>query len=77
VILVGARLGQNLDSPETGAVVFGRERVLIHANLTDGRLRRNHASAEAIDVDLAAVGSRGWPGEHLKRIRQILGVVRK
>ena len=75
--LVGAGLGQNLDSAETEPVVLGGKRVLVDANLADGFLGRQLAAAEPIDVDLAAVGAGAGTGQGLERIGQVVGIVRQ
>src|SRR5579859_472484 len=51
VKLVRARLGENLDAAVAELVVFGRERILVDADLADGILGGKLAAAEAIDID--------------------------
>ena len=58
VILVGARLGENLDSPVAELVEFRREGVLVDADLANGIFRGQRPAGETIDVDL----SSAWPG---------------
>jgi len=61
VQLVGSGLGKNFDAPIAQAVELRREGVLIDANLANRRLGRQLPAAEAVDVDLPAVGSCRGP----------------
>ena len=72
---VAARLGKNFDAAETELVVFGGEGVLIDANFADGFLGRELTAAEAVDVNRAAIGSGAGPGERLKGVGEIVGIV--
>ena len=65
VVLVAARLGEDLDPPISQLVVLGRERVLVDADFTNGILGRQIPAAESIDVDRAAVGAGRRPGQSL------------
>src|ERR1019366_8748347 len=60
-ILVGARLGEDLDLAVTQLVVLRRKRVLVDANLADGLLRRKLPAAEAVHEDGSAVGTGRGP----------------
>ncbi len=75
VDVIAAGLGENLDAAETEAVVFRRERILVDADFADGFLGGKLAAAEAIDIDLSAVGTGAGPGERLQRVSQIVGIV--
>src|SRR5580704_3064941 len=77
VQLVGARFREDFDAPIPELVVFGRERVLIDANLADGILARQGAAGETIDVNLSAARSSGWSGQRLQIGLQIVGIVRQ
>ena len=72
---VRARLGEDLDAAEAEFVVLGRKRVLVDANLADGFLGRKLASAEAVDVNGAAVGTRGRAGQGLQIGGEVVGVI--
>src|SRR5204863_7536102 len=58
---VGAGLREDLDPSEPHAVVLGRERVRVDANLADRFLWRKLAPAESVDVNLAAVRPAAGP----------------
>ena len=77
VPLVGARLGQDLDAAVAEFVVFRGKRILIDADLADGRFRRKLAAGESVDVDLAAVGPRRRPGQGLQIGLQFVGIIGK
>src|SRR5208282_5917185 len=47
--LVRSRLGENLDASVAQLVVLGGERVLVDANLTDGRLGRELAGGKSVN----------------------------
>ena len=61
--------------PKPEPVVFGREGILVDADFADGFLGRKLAAAEAIDIDLAAVGAGAGSGQRLQRVGQIVGIV--
>src|SRR5437879_4930212 len=75
VELVRPGLGENLNSPVTEPVVLRRKWILIDANLTNGRFRRECAGSEAIDVNLAAVRTCGRAGKRLKLGLQLIGII--
>ena len=55
--LVGAGLGQNLDSSVAEFVEFWRERVLIDADFANGIFGRKRSAGETIDIDLSTAWS--------------------
>ena len=77
--MVGVRagLGENLNTPEAGAVEFRRERVGIDADFTDGAFRRQLAATEAIDEELGSVGTGGGAGEGEKISLEIVRIIRQ
>ncbi len=77
VEFVRPRLGENLDSSMTKFVVFRRKRILIDANLTNGRFRGECAGRETIDVNLAAIRARGRASKRLKLGLQLIGIIRE
>src|SRR5271157_1460551 len=77
MVLVRARLSENLDSSVAQFVVFGRKRILIDADLANRRLRRKLAAGESVDVDLAAVGPGRRSGQRLQVLLQLIGIVRE
>src|SRR5215469_12010324 len=72
---VASRLGKDLDSAITQALVLGGKGILIDANLANGRFGRQLASGETIDVDLAAIGPGRGPGERRQFRLKFVGVV--
>src|ERR1700734_301741 len=50
--------GENLDTSVTKAIKLRGERILVDANLADGRLGRKLTSAEPVNVDLASTRTR-------------------
>ena len=75
VEVVAAGLGEDLDSAHADAVVLRGEGILVDADFADRGLGGQAAAGEAIDVDLAAVGSGAGTGESGKIGRQIVGIV--
>ena len=73
--LFGAGLGDDLYAAVSDAVVLGGKRILIDANLKDGRLGRKLAARESIDVDLPAVRPGGRTGQLLEFSLELIGVV--
>src|SRR5207248_11475838 len=65
-IPVRSGLGEDLDAAESEAVVLGGEGVLVDADLADRLLGRKLAAAEAVDIDLPAIGSGARSGERLQ-----------
>ena len=70
-----SRLGHNLDASESELVVLRREGILVDADRHDGRLRRQLAAGESIDIDLAAVRSRCRPCERGQLGFEFIGIV--
>jgi len=60
VKFVGARFGKDLYAAIAQLVVFGGKRSLIDANLANGFLGRKLAGSKTVDIELAAVRSRGF-----------------
>src|SRR5690349_2606251 len=56
--LVRSRLRKNVDAPVPEPVVFGRKRILIDSDLTDGVLGREFSATESIYVEGSPVRSR-------------------
>ena len=75
--LVGAGLGEDLDTPISKFVEFRREWILIDTNLANGRLGRKLSAAESVDVYLAAIGASRRPGKCRKFIRQLIRIIRQ
>ena len=75
VQLIGSRLGENLDAPIAQPVEFSRKGILVDANLANRRLGRKLPAAEAVDVDLAAVGSGRGSGQRRQLVRQFIRIV--
>lgn len=75
MMLVCARLGENLDASVAELVVFSRERILVDADLANGFLGWNLAPAEAIYEDRSAVGTSGRAGERLQVALQVVWIV--
>ena len=63
VILIRAGLGEDFDSAVTQLVILRGKRILVDANLTNGRLGRKLPAGESVDVDLAAIGAGRGSGE--------------
>ena len=77
VQLIRSGLGENFDSPVPKLVVLGRKRILIDANLTNRRFRRQLPGRKSINVHLAAIGARRRPGQRLQLRRQFIRIVRE
>src|SRR5579864_324071 len=77
VIFVAAGLGEDLNAAVAELVILRGKRVLVDANLANGRLRRKRAASESIDVNLTAVGTCGRAGERLQFRLKLVGVVRE
>ena len=77
VVLVGARLGEDLDLAVTQLVVLRRKWVLVDANLADRFLRRKLAAAETVDENRSAVRTGRRPRQRREVGRQIVRIVRK
>ena len=75
VKLLRAGLGDDLDAAVADAIVFGGERVLIHADFEDVGFGRNLAAFKAVNINLAAVGPGGRTGECLQLVLQFGRVV--
>jgi hypothetical protein len=75
MIFIGARLGKNLDAPETHTVVFRGEGVLVYADFPNRLVGRHPPAAEAIDIDLTAIWARRRSSQYLQFIRQVVGIV--
>src|SRR5207244_3141851 len=69
--------GKDFNPSVAELVVFGGERILIDANLADGRLRRQLAGGESVNVHLPAIRSGRWPGESFQVGLQFVRVVRQ
>ena len=74
---VGAGFGEDFDAAVADAIELRGEGILIDADLADGGFGRELAPAESINIDFAAVGSGRGPGECLKFILQLTGVIGK
>ena len=77
VQFVGSGLGENLDAAVAKAVVFGRKRILVDANLANGGFRRKLTAGKSIDVDLPAVRTGCRTGESRQFVLQLIGIVGK
>ena len=77
MVFVGAGLGENLNAAVAKFVVFGRERVLVNADLANRRLRWKLTGGESVDIDLPAVGTGGWTGQRLQVRLQFVGIIGK
>src|SRR5581483_10663050 len=66
VEFVRAWLGKNLDATQPQAVVLGRERILIDADLADRIFRRELPAAESIYENRPAARARRGSGERLE-----------
>src|ERR1019366_3631042 len=75
MVIIGPRLGENFDAAVTELVIFRREWILINANLANRRFWRKLASRKTVNVELAAVRSRGRPGQRLQVGEQFVGIV--
>ena len=75
VELLRAGFGDDLDTAITDAVVLGGKRILVYANLQDGRLGRKLPPGESVDVDLAAVRSCSGACQLLEFSLQFIGIV--
>jgi hypothetical protein len=75
VDFVGAGLGENLDASVAEAVVLRGEGILVDANFADGGFGRKLSAGEAVDVDLAAVGTGRGTGESLEFVGELIGIV--
>src|ERR1019366_9437070 len=64
---------EDLDAPETGTIVFGREGIGVDTDLANRSLRREIAPREAIDVDLSAIGPAARAGHCLQLLGQFVG----
>src|SRR5207302_7277791 len=56
---VGTGLGENFDAAVAELVVFGGKWILIQANFANRGFRRKLPGREAVDINLAAVGTGG------------------
>ena len=74
---IGSRFGENLDASVADMVEFGGKGILVDANLADGRLGRERAASEAVDVNLAAVRSGCRPSQRRQFVRQLIRIVRQ
>ena len=70
-------LVKTLDAAKAQPVKLRRERILIDANLADGRLGRQLATGKAVDVDLAAVGTGRGAGQRRELGGEFVRVVRE
>src|SRR5205807_4418182 len=76
VISLCAGLGENLDAAIAKLVVFGREGILVDADLTNRILRRKISAAKTIDKNRAAAGPGGWPSKSLQVGLEVGRIVR-
>ncbi len=74
---VGAGFGKNFDPAVADFVELSGERILIDADLPDGRLGGNLASGESVNVYLATARAGGRASERLKFVLQFVGIVRE
>ena len=75
--LVGSRLGEDLDAAEARLVKLRRERIVIHAHLADRARGRNAPAGEAVNEDLAPVGTGGGSGQRSHVVGEIVAVIRQ
>ena len=75
--LVRTRLCEDLDASIAQLVVLRRKRILVDANLTNRRLRRQLPARESVHVDLPAVRSRGWSRQRRQFARQLIRIIRQ
>src|SRR4029077_10222368 len=75
MIFVGAWLGKDFNAAISQLVVFRGKWILINPDLADGRLGRQLAGGESINVHLATVGSSGGPGERFEIGLQLIRIV--
>ena len=54
------------DAAVAKLVVLRGKRILIDTNFANGSFRRQLPGREAVNVNLAAIRARGWPGERLQ-----------
>ena len=77
VELAGARPGGDFDAPIAQLVIFRGEGILIDADFQDIRFGGKLAGGESINVNLAAIGSRGGPRQSFQFRLQFIRVVRE
>ena len=77
MVLVGSWLGEDFDAAVTQLVVFGRKRILIDADLADGRFRRELTGRETVNVHLPAIRPGRRSGQRLQIGLQLIGIVGK
>ena len=70
-----AGFSDDLDTPVADAVELGGEGILVDADFKDRGFGRNLATREPIDVNLAAVGTRGRAGQRLQFVLEFGGIV--
>ena len=77
MILIRARLGENLNTPVAQFVVLGRKWVLVDANFANRGLGWKLPAGKSVDVDLPAVGPGGRASQRFQILLQFIGIVRQ
>src|SRR4029077_20359218 len=77
VEFIGAGFGEDFDPAVAQLVEFGRERVLVDANLANRRLWRKLPGSESVNIELPPVRPRGRPRQGLQISQQLIRIVRQ
>lgn len=75
VIIIGSRLGQNLDTTGSQPVIFWREGILIDAHFPNLFLRRSHPAAESINQKRSATRTCSGPGDRDEVGQKVVRIV--